>query len=116
MSNTITGKLIAVLPLQTGNSAKGTWKHQDFVIEVTNGQYTDKAHFSVWGDDKIASLGNYRVGDMIEVSFDYTSREYNGRWYDEGRAWKIARADEPSRTAPAGDLPGDDASFSPDLP
>lgn len=111
MSNTMTGKLIAILPLQSGTSTKGTWKHQDFVIEVVNGQYTDKAHFSAWGDDKINALNAFRPGDLIEVSFDYTSREYNGRWYDEGRAWKITRADA-QQQAPS----RDDSAFSPDLP
>lgn len=47
----ITGKVIKILPQQTGQGAKGSWFKQEFVIE-TNDQYPKKVCFSAWGDRK----------------------------------------------------------------
>jgi len=33
-----------------------------------------------------------REGERVRVSVDLESREYNGRWYSDIRAWKIAPA------------------------
>lgn len=100
----MTGRIATILPEQSGTSSRGSWNHQDFVIEYSDGKYTSKAHFALWGD-KTKILEGVSVGDTVTVSFDYSSRESGGRWYDEGRAWKIEKAAE---------VP--DASFSPDLP
>ena len=32
---------------------------------------------------------NLAVGDLVNVAVDLESREYNGRWYTEARAWKV---------------------------
>ena len=31
----------------------------------------------------------FNVGDVITASLNIESREYNGRWYTDARAWKI---------------------------
>jgi hypothetical protein len=84
----ITGKIIKILPLQTGTGKNGTWKKQDFVIETT-AQIARKVCFSLWGD-KIDQF-NLKEGEDAEVSFDLESREYNNRWYTEAKAWKIVK-------------------------
>ena len=84
----ITGKIIKILPLQTGTGKNGTWKKQDFVIE-TSAQIARKVCFSLWGD-KIDQF-NLQEGEDAEVSFDLESREYNNRWYTEAKAWKIVK-------------------------
>ena len=82
----IKGRVLQLLPLQTGEGKNGTWKKQDFVIE-TDGQYPKKVCISAWGD-KI-NEGVLKVGNEVNVSFDIESREYNGRWYTDVKAWKI---------------------------
>ena len=82
----ITGKLINILPLVTGQGKNGEWRKQEIVIE-TQAQYPKKVCLSLWGD-KIDLL-KAQVGDMITLSFDLESREYNGRWFTEARAWKV---------------------------
>ncbi|UBM60846.1 DUF3127 domain-containing protein [Marinilongibacter aquaticus] len=82
----ISGNIIQVLPLQTGEGRNGAWKKQDFVIE-TEGQYPKKVCVSMWGDKIDASL--IQVGQSVTASIDIESREYNGRWYTDVRAWKI---------------------------
>jgi len=93
----IKGRVIQLLALQTGEGKNGTWKKQDFVIE-TDGQYPKKVCISAWGD-KI-NEGALQVGNEVNISFDVESREYNGRWYTDLKAWKIdtlgATGSEPS--------------------
>jgi hypothetical protein len=82
----IKGRVLQLLPLQTGEGKNGTWKKQDFVIE-TDGQYPKKVCISAWGDKINESA--LKVGNEVNVSFDIESREYNGRWYTDVKAWKI---------------------------
>jgi len=44
----LTGKLVAVLPEQTGNGKNGVWKKQDVVVE-TEGKFPKKVCVSIWG-------------------------------------------------------------------
>ena len=86
----ITGKIIAVLPERGGTSKTGNeWKMQEYVLE-THEQYPRKVCFNVFGADKIAQF-NIQAGDELTVSFDINAREYNGRWYNDVRAWKVER-------------------------
>ena len=75
--------------MQTGTGKNGTWKKQEFILE-TPGQISRKICFSLWGD-KIDQF-NPTEGDETEVSFDLESREYNGRWYTDVKAWKVEPA------------------------
>jgi hypothetical protein len=88
----IKGKLIHVLAVQTGESKSGnTWKKQDFVIE-TDGQYPKKVCLTIWGDKFNETF--LTIGNELLVSFDAESREYNGRWFTDLKAWKIELAGE----------------------
>ena len=35
---------------------------------------------------------NVEIGDRVKISFNLSSREYNGRWYTDVRAWRIEPA------------------------
>jgi hypothetical protein len=83
----ITGKIIQFLQVQTGQGKNGTWKKQEFILE-TGDTYPKKVCIAVWGD-KI-DMGSFKAGDMVDVSFDVESREFNGRWYTDVKAWKMA--------------------------
>jgi hypothetical protein len=85
----ITGRLIQILAKQTGQGKNGTWQKQDFVIE-TNDQYPKKVCLSAWAD-KVDELAGCREGETLKVFFDVQSREYNGKWYTDLRAWKIQK-------------------------
>ena len=86
----LTAKLIQVLPLQRGTGKTGNeWRKQDIIVE-TGGQYPKKVCISIWGDkinEKILQTGN-----MLNISFDVESREFNGRWYTDVKAWKVEAA------------------------
>lgn len=84
----VKGKVIQLLQEQTGAGKKGPWRKQEFIVE-TQSQYPKKVCLSMWGD-KIQQF-NVSVGDTVSVSVELESREYNGRWYTEARAWKVEK-------------------------
>ena len=97
----IVGKIIQVLPEQGGQS-KTTgkdWKLQAYVLE-TQEQYPRKVHFEVFGEDRIKA-NPCQLDDVVTVSFDIESREFNGRWYTSIRAWKIQQGVAPAETPAA---------------
>lgn len=85
----ITGKIIAALePRQgTAKSTGNPWMTQDFVIE-TQEQYPRRMAFNVFGEEKLKQF-NIQVGQFYTVNFDINAREYNGRWYNDIRAWRV---------------------------
>lgn len=86
----LTGKVIAVLEPRSGVSKTGNnWKVQEYVIE-THDQYPRKMCFDVFGEEKINQF-NIQIGEEITVSFDVDAREWQGRWFNSIRAWKIDR-------------------------
>lgn len=86
----ISGRIIQVLPLQSGTSKAGNaWKKQEYVLE-TQENYPRKVKFDFFGD----KVDQYplNVGEDVIVSYDLESREFNGRWYTDVRAWKAEKA------------------------
>jgi hypothetical protein len=103
----ITGKIIQFLQVQTGQGKNGTWKKQEFILE-TGDTYPKKVCIAVWGD-KI-DMGSFKAGDMVDVSFDVESREFNGRWYTDVKAWKMVS----KKGGAGGAVP--DTNYSNDMP
>lgn len=90
----VQGKIILKLPLQSGVSKAGNnWSKQEYVLETME-SYPKKVHFDFFGD----RINQYplEVGQVIKLSFDIESREYQGRWFTSIRGWKA----EPADTAP----------------
>ncbi len=93
----VTGKIIVALPEMSGTSRAGNaWKKREYVLE-TQETYPRKIHFDFFGER--ADQFPLNVGDVIKLSFDIESREYNGRWFTSIRGWK-------SEPAAAGMAPG----------
>jgi len=82
----LTVRLTQVLPLESGTSRNGEWKKQNIIVE-TDGQYPKKMCVSIWGD-KINPT-QLQEGNRLTIDFDVESREFNGRWYTDVKAWKI---------------------------
>ena len=86
----LSGKVINQLPEVSGSSKSGnSWRKQEYIIE-TGGQYPKKVCVSVWGD-KIEQFG-LKQGEQVTLGIDVESREYNGRWYTEVKAYKVDRS------------------------
>jgi hypothetical protein len=84
----ISGTVISLLPMQSGQGKNGAWKKQEFILE-TPGQYPKKVCLSLWGDK--VDENKLSEGEKITASVNIESREYNGRWYTDVRAWKIVK-------------------------
>jgi hypothetical protein len=84
----ITGTIRQVLAEASGESRNGPWRKQEFILE-TEGNYPKPVCIAVWGDniDQFA----LREGERVTASIDIQSREYNGRWYTDVKAWKVER-------------------------
>ena len=87
----ITGRIIAVLPERSGVSQRSgaEWKAGSYVLE-TQEQYPKKICFDVFGADRIQQF-NIQVGEMMTVSFDIDAHEYQGRWFNSIRAFRVDR-------------------------
>ena len=99
----LTGKIIAVLPPSSGVSARtgNNWMSQDYVIEVP-GQYPRKCLFRIFGEDRIKQF-NIQQGEDLTVQFDIDAHEFNGRWFNDVRAYNIIRGQvAPVAGAPVG--------------
>lgn len=83
----LTGKIIQLLPLQEGQGKKGPWAKQEFILELP-GQYPKKVCLALWGEDKINNY-DLQVGLEVTAHIELESREHNGRWFTEVKAWKI---------------------------
>jgi hypothetical protein len=82
----VKGRIFQVLEPVTGESAKGPWKKQDFVIETMD-QYPKKVCFTVWNDK--VQVSSFTPNSVINVFFNAESREYKGRWFTDLGAWKV---------------------------
>jgi len=116
MAMELKGRVVQLLPLQSGMGKKGQWRKQEFIVE-TQSQYPKKVCLSIWGD-KIDQFG-VTEGDEVNVAVDLESREYNGRWYTEARAWKVEKSGGGSGSSPSAPPPMEepfDGGGSDDLP
>ena len=94
----IKGKIIQKLEPQGGVSKAGNqWKKQEYVLETLD-SYPKKVKFDFFGDR--ADQYVFEVGDVITLSYDIESREFNGRWYTDIRGFKAVKED-PNAIAPA---------------
>ena len=96
----LTGKIIAVLQARSGVSQRtgNSWMTQEYVMEIP-GQYPRHMVFNIFGEDRIKQF-NIQVGEDVTVSFDIDAREYNGRWFNDIRAYNVVRGAAPVVAAP----------------
>jgi hypothetical protein len=88
----LSGKIVQILPEQGGTSAKGSWRKRDYILELP-GTYPKKVCLTVWGDS--IDQFNMSVGEEVTASVDIESREYNGKWYTDVKAWKVEKGNQP---------------------
>ena len=95
----LTGKIIAEFNERGGVSSRtgNEWKAKSYVIE-TQGEYPRKCVFDVFGVDRLQAF-NLQIGEVVTVSFDIDAHEYNGRWFNDIRAFRIDRG-QAAPTAP----------------
>ena len=107
----LTGKIIAVMQPRSGVSQRtgNSWMTQEYVMEVP-GQYPKKMVFNIFGEDRIKQF-NIQMGEDVTVSFDIDAREFNGRWYNDIRAYNVQRGVVAPAGAPVGAAPAAGSPF-----
>lgn len=106
----IVGKIVQVLPAQEGvsKSTGNPWKIQSYILETLE-QYPRKVCFEIFGEDRIKN-NPCEIDQIVTVSFDIESREFNGRWYTSIRAWRVQQGDTTANAADQPVVPGAPAS------
>ena len=111
----LTGRIIAVLEAKSGTSSRtgNKWMKQEYVMEVP-GDYTRHCAFTVFGEDRIKQL-NIQNGEDVTIQFDIDAHEYNGRWYNDFKAYNVIRENKANRPVSTVTTPSDEnlPPFSP---
>ena len=105
------GKITRKEAKQSGQSARGSWVKQDFILEYQDGNFPADVCFTAFGNEKVAELDRYQVGDEVKVSFNLRAREYNGRWYNDVRVWRITPKNQAPVASPAVPQPAPQANY-----
>ena len=87
----LTGKIIAEFNERGGVSTRtgNEWKAKSYVLEVP-GDFPRKFVFDVFGAERLQAF-NIQIGEQLTVFFDIDAHEYNGRWFNDVRAFRIDR-------------------------
>jgi hypothetical protein len=84
----LSGKIIQMLPIESGDSQRGSWQKRTMVIRNDSDKYPKPVAILLWGDMVDTALS---VGDEVTVHINIESREYRDRWFTDVKAWKIDR-------------------------
>ena len=92
---TIKGKIQTIIPKEEGVSQAGKpYVKQNFVIDTGN-EYNPLVCFQIFGAEKVDKFNQYnKEGDKVDVSFNVSSREYNGKYYHNLDAWRVVKSEE----------------------
>jgi hypothetical protein len=95
----------------TGNA----WDKLTFIVEETEGQYPKTIAFETMKKELIEKIEQIPAGAIMNVHFDLSSREYNGRYYTSATCWKFEGVSAPS-AAPAAPSAAPAAQYADKLP
>ncbi|MFU8811874.1 MAG: DUF3127 domain-containing protein [Balneolaceae bacterium] len=95
----VSGKVVQILEEQKGESKNGPWRKRDFILE-TPGKFPRTICITQWGEQ--IDQAELNVGETVTASIDIQSREYNGRWYTDVKAWRIEKGDSAGGAASSG--------------
>ena len=113
MSMELKGKVEFKLEVESGESKAGkAWQKQTLVIN--NGdQYSPNQAISFFGDTKVELLQSVNIGDEVTVAVNLSSKEYNGKWYNQIDGWKVSvvGSTAPTPTASTESAEEDDLPF-----
>jgi len=105
----ITGRVVELLPEQSGTGRSGDWRKQEFILEIP-GKFPKQVCVAQWGDN----IEKFAVteGETLTAHIDLQSREHNGRWYTDVKAWRVDRPTEAEDHGPTagGDEPRPDSA------
>jgi hypothetical protein len=82
-------RVVRVLDAQKFNGKNGEVVKYGFVCEYGD-KYVKQVVFEVFGTEKWSQMESLlRVGAMVNVKFDISSREWNGRWFTSLSCYRV---------------------------
>ena len=96
------GVVYKIMPVTRGTSARGEWQRQEVIFELPQ-EFSRK--ICVIFFNKESDVARLREGMTCTVSVNIESREYNGKWYTDVRAWRVQPKEEPAAAPAMPDMP-----------
>ena len=90
------------MPATKGTSARGEWQRQEVIFELPQ-EFSRK--ICVIFFNKESDVARLREGMTCTVSVNIESREYNGKWYTDVRAWRVQPKEETAAAPAMPDMP-----------
>ena len=106
----IKGKLILKLTPEVGEGKNGQWTKQVVIIE-TSETYPKKVAIEFWKDEVI-KIQAVPIGQELSIDINIESREYQGKWYNQVKAWRFTANGQPVNV----ETPKNDKTFIEDKP
>ena len=106
------GTVFRIMPPTSGQSARGAWQRQEVIFDMkSQSQFPRKICVTFF--NKPEEVARLVVGTEYTVSIDVESREYNGKWYTDVRAWRV-QPKEVEAAPPMPDMPpfGDEPAYA----
>lgn len=96
----ITGRVVNILPTQSGKSKNGNdWVKNSFVIEWNENGYAQHLCLEVAGEDKFEKMKNaVKVGCDVLCKFSVSSREWNGKYFTTAQCFYCASVGSQQQT------------------
>ena len=111
------GVVYKIMPATKGTSARGDWQRQEVIFEMPQ-EFSRKVCVIFF--NKESEVARLKEGMTCTVSVNIESREFNGKWYTDVRAWRVQPKQEeaPSAAPSMPDMPpfGEEPAFSPAAP
>ena len=107
------GVVYKIMPATTGTSARGDWQRQEVIFELPQ-EFSRKVCVIFF--NRPSDVASLKEGKAYTVSINIESREYNGRWYTDVRAWRVQpKQEEATPAQPMPDMPpfGDEPQYTP---
>ncbi|OAV64183.1 hypothetical protein Barb6_03251 [Bacteroidales bacterium Barb6] len=87
----IIGKIVVVLPVQTGANKSGkAWSKQVYVLEETDARYPQKVVFELFGEQRIKDA-DLHIDEVVKLYFSIDGSEYNGKWYSKNNGFRVEK-------------------------
>jgi len=91
----VKGKLIKKLQAEAGTSIETgkNWESQTCLVD-TEKKFNNIIAIKCFGSDKIKQMNKLREGDMVTISCNVWSKEYNGKYYNYIDGWQFVNQNE----------------------
>lgn len=96
------GRISRIFPTSSGTNQQGnTWKRQEFIFEYferPEDRYCDRVLLSIM-NERIDTF-DIHEGDEVKIGFSHNVREWNGKWYNEMRVYRLEKISHAPQNEP----------------